>query len=224
MEDFDEVSRRDHERAERRRRRRERLIPVDEEEETRTRPLNRDWRSQRARDQRATGALRSPQEFQLWLQKGGWLVFAGIATLVVIVLVFLLVNRDTQALQEEFSGEPPQGEVTLGEQDDSMVVVDETGEQSEVVLPAQPSVTPAPATAAGNSRAFEVVNTGGLGLFLRAEPNPDSEVLATLPDGTRVEPTDTEETTGSQYVWRQVRTAEGQEGWVAVDFLREVAE
>jgi hypothetical protein len=74
-----------------------------------------------------------------------------------------------------------------------------------------PSPTPAP-------RFFVVVNTGGQGLFLRPEPNRNNQPITTLPDGTRLEQIG-EDVPGPDFVWRPVRTPDGLEGYVAVDFL-----
>ncbi|NTU81808.1 MAG: hypothetical protein HGA45_20940, partial [Chloroflexales bacterium] len=56
-------------------------------------PVNPGWRSERSGSRRAPrrGALpASPQEFQLWLQAGGWRYLAGIAALLVVLLIALL--------------------------------------------------------------------------------------------------------------------------------------
>jgi hypothetical protein len=44
-------------------------------------------------------------------------------------------------------------------------------------------------------------------------------MLATLPEGTRVETLGNEHI-GPNYVWYKVRGPEGQEGWVAIDWLQ----
>jgi hypothetical protein len=82
---------------------------------------------------------------------------------------------------------------------------------------AQPSVTAAP-TVPPAPQFFVVTGTGGQGLFLRPEPSTVGEALTTLPDGTRVEQIG-EDVPGADRVWRQVRAPDGQEGYVAVDFL-----
>jgi nucleoid-associated protein YgaU len=56
---------------------------------------------------------------------------------------------------------------------------------------------------------------------MRAEPSPDAEIVAELPNDTQVEQIG-EDLTGPDFVWRNVRTAEGQEGWVATEWLEAV--
>jgi hypothetical protein len=77
----------------------------------------------------------------------------------------------------------------------------------------QPTAPPAAPAAS----AFVVARTGVEGLFLRAEPNTNAQVLTTLPEGTRVEALGEENNDGTR-TWRKVRSERG-EGWVASDFL-----
>jgi hypothetical protein len=67
--------------------------------------------------------------------------------------------------------------------------------------------------------AFVVINTGDLGLFLRADHSTEAQVIETLPDGTRVEKVG-EDFTGPDRVWRNVKVPSGQQGWVAVEYLQ----
>jgi hypothetical protein len=86
----------------------------------------------------------------------------------------------------------------------------------------QPTVTVAPVRPITTTREiFIVYNTDGLGLKLRADHSTTSRELATLPDGTRVEQIG-EDYIGVDYTWRHVRTPDGKDGWVAVEWLREV--
>lgn len=181
-------------------------LPPDDEEWREREPVNPGWRSERASGRRSSrrGALpSSPQEFQLWLQAGGWRYLAGIAALVVVLLIALLAFARND--QRE-AGLPPVGQ-----------------EQPGVSTPAPgavgtlPSVTAGPPTPA-QPRFFVVTGTAGQGLFLRPQPSVAGDPLATLPDGTRVEQIG-EDVPGPDRVWRQVRAPDGQEGYVAVDFL-----
>ena len=52
---------------------------------------------------------------------------------------------------------------------------------------------------------------------LRAGPSTDAAILAELPFGTHVEPT-------TDHGWRHVMLEDGTQGWVAVEYLREVPE
>jgi hypothetical protein len=78
-------------------------------------------------------------------------------------------------------------------------------------------VTVAP-TAPAQALFFIVTGTSGEGLFLRPQPSSQGDPLTTLPDGTRLEQIG-DDVPGGDYVWRHVRAPDGQEGYVAVDFL-----
>ena len=65
-----------------------------------------------------------------------------------------------------------------------------------------------------------IENTGGSGAYLRSAPGTNSETLFILDDGTFVTLMDEEppqEANG--YTWLKVRTAGGEQGWVADIFL-----
>jgi len=95
----------------------------------------------------------------------------------------------------------------------------DTGGLFATAVPGAPAAPDAAAPAAGAGGSFVVAGTGTEGLFLRSDHATDANVVATLPEGTRVE------ATGEQFndpngtrIWRKVRTERG-EGWVASDFL-----
>jgi hypothetical protein len=83
-----------------------------------------------------------------------------------------------------------------------------------------PTETPTP-TPEPPPPLFRVVGVGPTGLRMRAEPSPDSEIVAELPNDTQIEQIG-EDLTGPDFVWRNVRTSEGQEGWVATEWLEPV--
>lgn len=185
----------------------ERLAPDGEEWRERE-PVNPGWRSERSTGRKASrrGALpSSPQEFQLWLQAGGWRYLAGIAALLVVLLIALLAFARND--QRE-AGLPPVGQAQPGA---GTPVV---GAGSEGALPPATAAPPTPA----QPRFFVVTGTDGQGLFLRPQPSVEGNPLATLPDGTRVEQVG-DDVPGADRVWRQVRAPDGQQGYVAVDFL-----
>ncbi len=189
------------------RRNTERLGPTGDEWSERE-PVNPGWRSERASGRKTTrrGALpSSPQEFQLWLQAGGWRYVAGIALLLVVLLIALLAFTRSPQRQAGLPG--------VGEQQPAV---------SEPVLggapaSALPTVTLAP-TAPAQAQFFVVTGTAPDGLFLRPQPSREGAPVTTLPDGTRVEQIG-EDVPGGDFVWRKVRAPGGQEGYVAVDFL-----
>jgi hypothetical protein len=76
--------------------------------------------------------------------------------------------------------------------------------------------TPVPVVMAGTT--VEVSGTGTDQLRIRVAPGLTQETVATLEDGTRIRVTDGPEASDG-YNWWQVKTEEGQEGWVAEDWL-----
>lgn len=177
-------------------------------------PVNPGWRRERSatRPTRRRGRAlpSSPQEFQLWLQGGGWLYLAGIALLLVVLLITVLAfSRNGQREAGlGFGSEPTAPAFDSG-----------IGSDTGGIAPL-PTVTaePPPPTVPVVGQAFVVSGTGTEGLFLRPEPNTNNQPITTLPEATRVEQIG-EDFVGPDRVWRNVRAPDGQEGWVAVDFL-----
>lgn len=165
------------------------------------------WRPPRAAGGRGTpiAATNVWQVLPRWLQARGWIYLLVLIVLVVVIFMLTLawLRGDRRAAP---LGVPQ-----------STVVTQPTGEANlllgnEGASPAsQPAPTPAP-------RFFVVVNTGGQGLFLRPQPNRNNTPIATLPDGTRLEQIG-DDVPGEDRLWRPVRTPDGLEGYVAVDFL-----
>lgn len=191
-------------------RRTERLTGAGDEWSQRE-PVNPGWRSERERSSKRPtrrGALpASPQEFQLWLQAGGWRFAAGIAVLIVVLLIAMLAFARNDQRTSGLSGEvgtttAPTSGAVLG----SVPPVD-----------LLPTVTVAPPTPAGG-QFFVIAGTGAEGLNLRADHSTTSAIVNFYPDGTRLEQIG-EDFAGADRVWRNVRAPDGQEGWVAVDFL-----
>ncbi len=192
-------------------RRTERLSP-DGDEWSQAEPVNPGWRSERSGSRRAAkrGALpSSPQEFQLWLQAGGWRYVAGIATLLVVLLIAMLAftRSDEREAGLGFDQVAPTSasDAVFG------------GSGGDAPAASLPTVTLPPPTPAAPQR-FVVSGTAGQGLFLRPAPSTEGSPLTTLPDGTVVEQVG-EDVAGGDRMWRQVRAPDGQEGYVAVDFL-----
>jgi hypothetical protein len=176
-------------------------------------PINADWRSAKmsTRTPRRTSALpRSPQEFQLWLQKGGWRYGVVLAVLVMGVLIAILASA--RSAQREaglgFSSNPSIAD-TVPTVDPAAPIIGQP--PADVVSEPEP----APVTSFG---AFTVTGTSGQGLLLRPDPSRNGAPITTIPDGARVEQIGAD-TPGGDFVWRQIRTADGFEGWVAIDFL-----
>jgi hypothetical protein len=139
-----------------------------------------------------------------WLQQRGWpYVIAAFVLLVLIVFLFLGYLRDDRR-------EVPLSTPTTTSLEPGIITPTQSTDETNTSA-LSPSPTPAP-------RFFVVVNTGGQGLFLRPEPNRNNAPITTLPDGTRLEQIG-EDVPGPDFVWRPVRTPDGLEGYVAVDFL-----
>ena len=83
-----------------------------------------------------------------------------------------------------------------------------------------PTVGAGTSPTAGAARVYVVANTGGDGLNLRRMPGPDGEVITQLPEGTRLETVGPDRTING-VLWRNVRTPDGDEGWVAAEFTQE---
>lgn len=191
-------------------RRTERLNPG--EDWSQAQPVNPDWRSDRTTGARTArrgrgGLPTSPQEFQLWLQAGGWRYIAGIAALLIVLLIALLAYGRNDQRENGLAFEDQKAPTSFAG----------VGAESALTPIISATATLAP-TAPPTPQYFTVNGTGSQGLFLRPDPSTNGAPIMTLPEGTRVEQIG-EDTPGGDYVWRKVREPGGQEGWVAVDFL-----
>jgi Bacterial SH3 domain len=109
------------------------------------------------------------------------------------------------------------------------------GEGADLSMPGvgQSSLTPSPftplmpTTPPESSPTPEVVpglgfarigNTNGFGVYVRAEPGLEYEILTQLSDGSRVELAG-EAQTADGFTWQHVRLEDGQLGWIADNFL-----
>jgi hypothetical protein len=81
-----------------------------------------------------------------------------------------------------------------------------------------PGTDPGQQPPAGSGGAFTVTGTGTEGLFLRQDHATTAQILATLPEGTRVESLGETFNDGTRD-WLKVRTPTG-EGWVAQQYLQ----
>jgi hypothetical protein len=84
--------------------------------------------------------------------------------------------------------------------------------------PSADSVVPgAPSKAAATPSTMLVGNTDGIGVALRRLPGTEDRMKA-WPDGTRLVVLGEERRTSGR-VWKKVRDPEGNEGWVAAEYL-----
>lgn len=190
------------------RQQRNRPNPLETGEDTTTK-----WRPRRGGATRSIGGLpASQQELVSWLQNGGWriaLIVAGVVALLILALIVFKprsnsgVGVDTAATSS-----------ALGSQVDSSALPTPT------VLAEQQTAAAADSSAAQGVQ-FRVFNTGVEGLFLRPDPNVNNQPITTLPEGTVVTIIG-DDFNGPDRVWKNIRTAEGSEGWVASDYLQAV--
>ncbi len=166
----------------------------------------RDWRSSRTTSRptrRAAGLPTSGQELALWLQRGGWMVVAGVSAVVLVIILLLVLSQGARPMAT------PTEEAT-----------NNTGQAQFDYPTVTPALEPSPEPLVQPGGAqFSVVGTGVEGLFLRPNPNTQDAPITTLPEGTIVTVIGSD-IVGADRVWKNIRTAEGFEGWVASDFVR----
>jgi hypothetical protein len=85
--------------------------------------------------------------------------------------------------------------------------------------PDTPTLQGRPEDESGLRRAV-VSNTDGEGARVRLNPDSEAEVLAVLQEGAVVQLAG-RQTEAEERLWVEVRTSDGQRGWMAGDFLRE---
>ena len=167
-----------------------------------------DWRQRASNrsNRRATAVAGSPQVFQAWLQGGGWRWLLIAFVLFFVIIIFLLFFFRGDSREQGFGTNPPMLDSNSG-----LSVEPPPLATPEAQLP----------TAIPQFQTYVVIGTGVEGLFLRTDPSRNNAPITTLPEGTRVEQIGND-VTGSDFVWRPVRTLEGLEGWVAIEFLQPV--
>jgi hypothetical protein len=191
---------------------RERPASYDDDREA---PINPDWRGRANRPASTTSRRTllsgipnrlpsSGQDIPQWLQDGGWKLVAAAAAVLIILLMLVLLFRPSDEQTATIPESIPTEAGLEGFGGDVLPEVPIT-EPEAILPPAQPF--------------FVVTGTEEQGLFLRADTNTSSQILETLPEGTRVEQIG-DDFPGPDRVWRRVRAPSGQEGWVAVEWLQ----
>ncbi|MBN1891029.1 MAG: SH3 domain-containing protein [Thermoflexales bacterium] len=93
------------------------------------------------------------------------------------------------------------------------------GSDAPAVLPSPTPAPPTPTPETGQERKTAVVSGVGDNLLkLRREPTTLADIIAQYPDGTVLEVVD-EQQTSQGIVWQHVRDTQGNEGWVANQYL-----
>ena len=77
----------------------------------------------------------------------------------------------------------------------------------------------APSTAPSTGTAYVIANTGGDNLNLRRTPSTGAEIVARLAEGDRVTEIGPAQTVEGRQ-WRNIRTSDGIDGWVASEFTQ----
>jgi hypothetical protein len=168
--------------------------------------VRRDWRSSRStnRPPRRAAALPSSwQEFVIWLQHRGGLKYMLIgAAVLVLLLVVAVMLSGNKPIDAGVNNTPDTGQ-----------------SMPPTVTPGVSEPTPQPLVPTGAQ--FQVRGTDTEGLFLRPDPSSGGAPITTLPEGTIVTVIG-QDVVGPDRVWKNVRTADGLEGWVASDFVAPV--
>jgi hypothetical protein len=89
---------------------------------------------------------------------------------------------------------------------------------SPPAAPAAPAVPPTATPLPVQARYMRVGNTDGDAVRLRGIPSRSAPSIASVAVGTRVQVFGTAERQEDLY-WQQVRTPDGTDGWIAIDFL-----
>lgn len=149
---------------------------------------------------------------------------AAVVVAIVILVIFFLVTQQEAMTEVEPEPTPAPLVVTSTATVAPVTDIATATSAAPVTLPtATPTVviTPSPTVPPADTATPELqtaVVTSGVGVWLRAEPNTESEQLEWVLEGTVLSLLDGEET-NEEFVWQQVRTPTGSEGWVAVDFI-----
>ena len=159
------------------------------------------------------------------------LLRAGAALLVGLIFLgaYGLISRSAEASPEpemtpEISPEPVVTEPAAGETAVPQPTNSPTAvpfPESQVTLlptiPPAPSPTPIP-TATPEPELKTAVVASGVGVYLRQEPSTSAPDIEWLLDGVQLVLLNSE-AEADGYVWVLVRTPDGNEGWVATDFI-----
>jgi hypothetical protein len=145
------------------------------------------------------------------------MVGGGIILLLVLLLAWRTIrNRNTAGTTT------PNQPAPFGTTEPALLATIAPGEQPSGISVTPAPIEIAPTTAApaatGATGAFVVTNTGSEGLFLRADPATTGTQMETLPEGSKVDALGPEQNDGTR-TWKKVKAPDGQEGWVAAEFL-----
>ncbi len=163
---------------------------------------------------RRGGARFYSMERETALRRASFTLLAGV--FLFIVAIALLVYTYQSALP---AAEPPADGLLSGDPTATPTLFVEifppTATATATPDPNQPTPTPTPIIRRG-----VIEGTGGSGAYLRAGPGVGSETLLILDDGAFVTLLDNEPPIDLDgYTWIKVRTAGGEEGWIADLFL-----
>jgi hypothetical protein len=91
----------------------------------------------------------------------------------------------------------------------------------KLAIPRSPGAGADVRSARRSSVVMRVANTDGQGVRLRAEPSRTARSISVVKDGVTVEATGEAQEHGG-LTWQPVRAQNGDEGWIAIDYLAKV--
>ena len=183
-------------------------------------------RVQASKEPYGVGQLETRQSMQKDLIRAGAALFVGL----IFLGVYALLSRNAEAALEpvatpetspEFvATEPASADETAVPQATNSPTPAPFPESQVTVLPTippAPSPTPIP-TSTPEPELKTAVVASGVGVYLRQEPSTTAPDLEWLLDGVQLVllPGEAE---ADGYTWVLVRTPDGNEGWVATDFI-----
>lgn len=182
-----------------------------------------------ARKQRQMGGSFSTQQLGTWAADPNnsrklWTIGGVALGILLLIALFSLYNRMGNSAASDDAAAPfASPEAVIGgpllNQEPVASAAPELGTAPEPV-PNVPNSDPAQPPAPAPGGAFVVTGTATEGLFLRRDHVVDpGNILGTLPEGTRVQDLGQEFDDGTRK-WRQVRTEQFGDGWVAADYLQ----
>ena len=178
-------------------------------------------RSQSAREIYGVGQVEARQTMQVSLARAVAFVFVGL----ILLGVYGLSSRPAATMPAPTSPPPatplptvtplptsPPATATLAKPTPTPLPADETA-QPAPTFTAVPTDTPEPSLEPSTA----TVNSG-VGVWLRGSPSTTGEQLEWVLDGTVLTLLPGLQS-GDEFEWQQVRTPNGNEGWVATEFI-----
>ena len=183
-------------------------------------------RIQTSKEPYGVGQLETRRSMQKDLLRAGAALVVGL----VFMGVYAVISKSAEAAPEPKTTPEtiPEPAVTAPASADETAVPEATNSPTPVpfpesqvtvlpTIPPAPTLTPIP-TSTPEPELETAVVASGVGVYLRQDPSTTAPDLEWLLDGTQlvVLPGEAE---ADGYTWVLVRTSDGNEGWVATDFI-----